>query len=282
MIAPTAHSITESSAPSVSSGGNGRSVAARLRGVTVSYGGQPALQNVSLDVPVGEIVAVVGPNGAGKTTFLKALLGLVPLDSGSIEVFGRPIDEVRSGVAYVPQTETVDWDFPITAGEVVVMGRYPHMGLWRRPGRADVEAVQGALETVQMRSLARRHIRQLSGGQQQRIFIARALAQGADLFLFDEPFAGVDAQTEHALFELMGRLSREGKTLLIVNHDLSILDRFHSVLLLNRSVVACGPTAEVATPENLRRTYGGRLQFVERAEQALREGPSDVSARPRR
>lgn len=251
-------------------------LALEVRGLTVSYGNKPVLRYVNLDVPRGQVLAVVGPNGAGKSTLLKALLGLVPIDSGTIRVFGRPAAQARGMLAYVPQTETVDWDFPITAGEVVLMGRYGRLGLLGRPSRADWQIAQDCLRTVGMSELADRHIRDLSGGQQQRVFLARALAQQAPIMLLDEPLAGVDARTEETLFELMGGLAAQGKTLVVVNHNLQVLDRFDCVLLLNQVVIACGPPAQVITEANLRATYGGRISYLDEAERELHEGPPDV------
>jgi manganese/zinc/iron transport system ATP- binding protein len=240
--------------------------------LTVSYQHKPVLRRVNVEVKVGELIAVVGPNGAGKSTFLKAVLGLVPLDAGQIRVLGQPIERSRRRVAYVPQTDGADWDFPVSVREVVLMGRYGRLGLLGRPSRRDGELVEGALRTVGMAEYAERHIRQLSGGQQQRVFLARALAQEAEVLLLDEPFAGVDARTEEAIFELMGRFSRAGKTLVVVNHNLQVADRFGRILLLNQVVVAYGRPGEVMTVDNLRRAYGGRISFLEEAERQLEEG----------
>jgi manganese/zinc/iron transport system ATP- binding protein len=253
-----------------------RETALEVHGLTVSYHETPVLRNVTLAIPTGQLVAVVGPNGAGKSTLLKAILGLIPRDVGEVRVFGKPIRENPLTVAYVPQTESVDWDFPVTAREVVMMGRYGRLGYLGRPGRRDREIVAECLCTVSMQDFADRHIRQLSGGQQQRIFLARALAQEARILLLDEPLAGVDAQTEATLFELMSRFSAEGKTLVVVNHDLEVLDRFHAVLFLNQSVIAYGPVPEVVTKRNLRRTYGGRMRFLDEAERQLKEVSSDA------
>jgi len=242
-----------------------------VRGLTVSYGGRPVLRSVSLDVPPRQLVAIVGPNGAGKSTLLRAILGLIPSDGGTVLIFGRPIDEARGRIAYVPQTEAVDWDFPVTVFDVVLMGRYARLGWFGRPKTADRQAAAEALRKVGMDGFRDRHIRHLSGGQQQRVFIARALCQQADLLLLDEPFAGVDAATERTIFELMDSLCSSGKTLLVVTHDLGALDRFHSVLMLNQQVVAYGRTRDVLTDENIRRTYGGRLTLLERAEAVLQQ-----------
>lgn len=250
--------------------------ALEIAGLTVSYRNKPVLRYLDLELPQGRTVAVVGPNGAGKSTLLKAILGLIPIDAGAIRVLGQPIQAARRQVAYVPQTESVDWDFPVTVREVILMGRYGQLGLFGRPTRADHAIVAHCLETVRMGEFADRHIRQLSGGQQQRVFLARALAQQASILLLDEPFAGVDARTEAAIFELMGQFSRAGKTLLVVNHNLQVLERFDSVILLNQKIVAYGPVAEVVNEANLRKTYGGRISFLDEAEQQLREGPSDV------
>lgn len=243
----------------------------RVRNLTIAYDGRPVLRSVSFDVESGRLIGIVGPNGAGKSTLLRAVLGLIPLDAGTVEVFGEPIRRCRQRIAYVPQTEAVDWDFPVTVYDVVLMGRYGRMGWFGRPGRGDREAALDALELVGMSEFRDRHIRRLSGGQQQRVFLARALCQRADILLLDEPFAGVDAATERAIFDLIDRLTEQGRTLLVVNHDLSVLDRFDGVMLLNRRVVAYGPTKQAVTEENLRRTYGGRLSLLEQADAALEE-----------
>ena len=247
-----------------------------VTGLTVSYHDEPVVRDVSVQIAPRQLVAIIGPNGAGKSTLLKAVLGLVHMDGGTIRVFGVPIAEARQRVAYVPQTETVDWDFPITAGEVVMMGRSPALGLFRRPGGADHRIVAECLDMVGMSAYANRHIRQLSGGQQQRIFIARALAQQADVLLLDEPFVGVDAKTEATIFRLMDDLTERGKTLIVVIHDLETLQKFDSVLMMNRSLIAYGPVETTVNDTNLRRTYGGRLTLLERAEQELHRGPADV------
>lgn len=240
----------------------------------VAYEGRPVLRSVTFAVPRGKLVGIIGPNGAGKSTLLKAILGLIRLDSGSVSIFGQPLDKARNRVAYVPQTEAVDWDFPVTAMDVVLMGSYAGLGLFGRPGAKQRAQAAEALEEVGMTRYAKRHIRQLSGGQQQRVFLARALCQQADILLLDEPFAGVDAATEKAIFGLMDRLTEEGRTLLVVNHDLSVLDRFDLVMLLNQQIMAYGPTEQVATDDNLRLTYGGRLSLLDRADDTLKNvGP---------
>lgn len=239
--------------------------------LTVAYDARPVLRSVSFALEPGQMLGIVGPNGAGKSTLLKSLLGLIQPDFGRVEVFGRPVDDVRSRIAYVPQTEGVDWDFPITVREVVLMGRYGQKGWYGRPNRDDRARAHEALEKVGMVKFEDRHIRQLSGGQQRRVFLARALCQGAELLLLDEPFAGVDAATEKAIFALIDQMASEGKALLVVNHDLSILNRFDRVLLLNQRVIAFGPPDVVVTDENLRATYGGRLSLLDEADETLRQ-----------
>ncbi|MEM1108634.1 MAG: metal ABC transporter ATP-binding protein [Planctomycetota bacterium] len=243
----------------------------RATDVTVAYDARPVLRSVSFTLEPGQMLGIVGPNGAGKSTLLKSLLGLIDPDFGSVEVFGQDVEDVRTRIAYVPQTEGVDWDFPITVREVVLMGRYGQKGWFGRPNRGDHEHAHAALEKVGMSQFADRHIRQLSGGQQRRVFLARALCQGAELLLLDEPFAGVDAATEKAIFGLIDQMAAEGKALLVVNHDLSILDRFDRVLLLNQRVVAFGPPEEVVNEASLRATYGGRLSLLDEADETLRQ-----------
>ncbi|MBL8880536.1 MAG: metal ABC transporter ATP-binding protein [Phycisphaerales bacterium] len=253
--------------------GGGAEFALSVENVTVTYRNKPVLRHVSMNVGRGRMLAIVGPNGAGKSTLLKAILGLVEIDSGTVRVLDQPLAAMRQQVAYVPQTDTADWDFPISVREVVLMGRYGRLGWFGRPGPADQTAVTRALETVGMSDFADRHVRALSGGQQQRVFLARALAQEASVMLLDEPFAGVDARTETALFGLMDRFADEGKTLIVVNHNLQVLHRFDLVLLLNQRVIACGPPDEVVTAEKLQATYGGRMSFVDEAERQITEGP---------
>lgn len=231
-----------------------------LRGMTVSYGEKPALFSLDATFPAGRMSAIVGPNGAGKSTLLKAALGLIPRVSGEVRVFGRPVAAARDRIAYVPQRSSVDWDFPATAINVVMMGLYGRLGLWRRmTGRHRAEAL-ACLDRVGMADFAGRQIGQLSGGQQQRVFLARALAQKADLYLLDEPFAGVDAATERAIIDVLSDLRNEGRSVIAVHHDLStVADYFDHVLLLNMRRVAEGPVSEVYSARALSEAYGGRL-----------------------
>ncbi|MEL6413268.1 MAG: ABC transporter ATP-binding protein, partial [Bacteroidota bacterium] len=205
--------------------------------LTVAYQGKPVLWDVDLQLPPGNVIGIIGPNGAGKSTLLKAIMGLVPPESGTVKLFGQPLPAVRSQVSYVPQKESVDWDFPASVLDVVLMGRYGRLGLFRRPGKADYAKAWECLRQVGLEEVAQRQIAQLSGGQQQRVFLARALAQEAALYLMDEPFAGVDAATEKIIIALLKQMAQKGKTILVVHHDLhSALDYFDWSLLLNTRV----------------------------------------------
>lgn len=230
--------------------------------LTVAYREKPVLWDVDLHVPKGKLMAIVGPNGAGKTTLIKCILGLVQPAAGKIGVHGRPYVSQRRRVAYVPQRGSVDWDFPTSVLDVVMMGLYGTLGWIRRPGKQERERARHALFQTGIQDLANRQISQLSGGQQQRVFVARALVQDADVFLMDEPFQGVDAPTERALLEVLRSLRADGKTVLAVHHDLqTVSEYFDWVLLLNVRRIAGGPVDEVFTDTNLRLAYGGRVPF---------------------
>ncbi len=246
--------------------------AIEVRDLTVAYRDRPVLWDLDLDVPAGLLMAVVGPNGAGKTTLLKSILALVRPTAGQIRIFGKPYREQRRIVAYVPQRGSVDWDFPTRVLDVVMMGRYGQIGWVRRPGRKDRALGIQALEKVGMAAFASRQISQLSGGQQQRVFLARALVQEARIYFMDEPFQGVDATTERSIIGLLKTLREEGKTVVVVHHDLqTVAEYFDWVTLLNVRRVASGPVKEVFTEHNLRLAYGGRVAFLSRALQ--NEGP---------
>ncbi len=242
-----------------------------IHDLTVAYYRKPVLWEVELDVPEGRLVGVIGPNGAGKTTLIKAVMDLVPtVVSGRVRVFGAPYRRNRRRVGYVPQRESVDWDFPVSALDVVTMGRYGKIGWCLPVTRRHREAARAALDRVGIADLADRQISQLSGGQQQRTFLARALAQEADLYLMDEPFAAVDAATEKAIVRLLHDLRTAGKTALVVHHNLqTVREYFDYVILMNMRVVAHGPTAEVFNEDNLRKTYGGKLTLLSDAAEAL-------------
>jgi manganese/zinc/iron transport system ATP- binding protein len=234
-----------------------------VRDLTVAYREKPVLWDIDFSVPRGVLMAVVGPNGAGKTTLVKAILGLIKPAAGEVLIEGRPYEKQRNRVAYVPQRGSVDWDFPTSVLDVVTMGLYGKLGWIRRPRRQHKQLAIEALRKVDMEAFAPRQISQLSGGQQQRVFLARALVQEAEIYFMDEPFQGVDAVTERSIIDLLRELRSQGKTVVVVHHDLqTVPEYFDSVFLLNVRRIASGPVAEVFTEENLRTTYGGRIGFV--------------------
>lgn len=237
--------------------------AIQVSDLTVAYQAKPVLWDIDLDVPSGILMAIVGPNGAGKTTLIKSILGLIQPAAGQVLIYGKPYAEQRSLVAYVPQRGSVDWDFPTTVLDVVMMGRYGSLGWIRRSGRKEKEMAMEALEKVGMADFHGRQISQLSGGQQQRVFLARALVQDAQVYFMDEPFQGVDATTERAIVTLLKELRAAGKTVVAVHHDLqTVPEYFDWVTLLNVQRIASGPVAEAFTEQNLKRAYGGRIAFL--------------------
>jgi manganese/zinc/iron transport system ATP- binding protein len=243
-----------------------------IHDLTVSYHKKPVLWGIDIVVPRGKLVGIVGPNGAGKSTLIKAAMGLLPLNSGWVKIFGEPFKKNLKRVGYVPQRESVDWDFPVSVMDVVLMGRYGHLGLIKRPTKEDRDIARECLEKAKMLPYANRQISNLSGGQQQRVFLARALAQESDLYFMDEPFAGVDAATESAIVTLLQELKSKGKTLLVVHHDLpTARNYFDMLLLLNMRVVAFGPTEQVFTHELLQKTYGGRLTILSEVAEAVKQ-----------
>ena len=240
--------------------------------LTVAYHKKPVLWGIDLVVPKGKLIGIIGPNGAGKSTLIKAAMGLLPLSSGWVKVFGQPHTKNLGRVGYVPQRESVDWDFPVNVMDVVLMGRYGHLGLFKRPSKADREIARDCLDKVKMLPYANRQISNLSGGQQQRVFLARALAQESDLYFMDEPFVGVDAATEAAIVTLLHELKDKGKTLLVVHHDLpTAREYFDMLVMLNMRLVAFGPTAEVFNQELLQKTYGGKLTILSEVAEAVRQ-----------
>jgi manganese/zinc/iron transport system ATP- binding protein len=244
--------------------------AVAVHDLTVAYRTQPVLWDIGLELPPGQLIAIVGPNGAGKSTLLKAMLGLVAPITGWVKIFGKPYGQRRTWVGYVPQRESVDWDFPASALDVVLMGLYGRVGWLRRPRAHHREMARACLRKVGLEEFAHRQISQLSGGQQQRVFLARALAQEARLYLMDEPFAGVDATTERAILTLLQELRAEGRTVVAVHHDLqTVSEYFDHVVLLNMRLVAEGPIESTFTTENLQRTYGGRLTVLSNAAESL-------------
>ncbi len=238
------------------------SPALEIKDLSVAYHRKPVLTGISMRVMPGSMVGIIGPNGAGKSTFVKAVMGLLPVMNGSVKVFGESFADNLHRVGYVPQRESVDWDFPVDVLDVVLMGRYGKIGIGRRPSAGDREVAMACLEKVQMTPFASRQIGDLSGGQQQRVFLARALAQESDLYLMDEPFAGVDAATEAAIVGILSGLREAGKTILVVHHDLASAGRyFDHLMLLNERLIGYGPTQGLLTRGMLQMTYGGKLNL---------------------
>ncbi|MBL7997423.1 MAG: metal ABC transporter ATP-binding protein [Candidatus Kapabacteria bacterium] len=251
-----------------------------IHDLTVAYNRRPVLWDVDTTLPSASLIAIVGPNGAGKSTLLKSMMGLLPVASGYVEFWGEPLRSVRHRVGYMPQRESVDWDFPASVFDVVLMGRYGKLGLFKRPRAADRDAAMECIRSVGLEDFANRQISRLSGGQQQRVFLARALAQDADVYLMDEPFAGVDAATESTILSVLKQMRESGKTIVVVHHDLhAVAEHFDWTVLLNMHLVASGETASVMTAANLQKAYGGRLhlltevtQLVQQHERSIRKG----------
>lgn len=236
-----------------------------IHSLTAGYDQKPVLWNIDFTLPKGQISGIIGPNGSGKTTLLKCMMGLLPINGGYVKLFNQSLNKVRTRVAYVPQRESVDWDFPANVMDITLMGRYRNANLFRRLNKNDKEQAINALKKVGMLEFAERQISQLSGGQQQRVFIARALAQGADLFIMDEPFAGVDAASENAILDLFADMKKQGKTVVVVHHDLQTAKQYFDwMVLLNTRLVASGPTPDVFNDKLLQETYGGKLNILAR------------------
>ncbi|MFK7767515.1 MAG: metal ABC transporter ATP-binding protein [Mariniblastus sp.] len=251
------------------------SEAIEVRNLTVSYGPVPALLDITVNIPNGKLVGVIGPNGSGKSTFIKSILGFIKPDVGSVKLFGKEASQAKGRVAYVPQRGAVDWDFPITVREVAAMGRYGKRRWWQALGRKDYKLADEALEKVRMSEFSRRQIGQLSGGQQQRVFMARALAQDADVLLLDEPFAGVDAATERAILDVLKETKEQGKTVVVVHHDLgTAAEYFDLLVLLKQRLFAFGPPQQVLDPTLLCDVYEGNLKvFAELQTRTTQTGP---------
>lgn len=242
------------------------SLAVQVHQLSVNYDKTPVLWDITLEIASGKIVGIIGPNGAGKSTFIKTALGLLQPISGKIEFFGQPLKNVRRRIAYVPQRETVDWDFPITVQDLVLMGRYGNLGIFQWPRQADYKATEHYLNIVGMAGYANRQISQLSGGQQQRVFIARALVQEADVYFMDEPFAGIDMATETMIMNILRQLKEKGKTVFVVHHDLNTVENYFDwLIMLNMRLVACGAVTEVFNPETLHATYGKSYAIFDEA-----------------
>ncbi len=236
----------------------------------VGYGRKMVLWGVDLKLPKGALIGIIGPNGAGKSTLLKAIMGLIPLSGGYVHLFNKSLNRVRSRVSYVPQKSSVDWNFPTSVLDVVLMGRYRKIGFFKNPKKNDINKAMLALEKLEIQDLANRQISQLSGGQQQRTFLARALVQEADIYFMDEPFAGVDATTEKTIIKLLKNLKSQGKTVVMVHHDLqSVKDYFDWITMLNMRLIANGPIQDVFTEKYLNKTYGGKLNVLSRMSDLL-------------
>ncbi|MCS7005181.1 MAG: ABC transporter ATP-binding protein [Cytophagales bacterium] len=234
-----------------------------VQDLSVSYQRKPVLWNINLKVPTGKLVGILGPNGAGKSTLIKAIMGLIPIQSGQILILEKPLSQVRQQISYVPQRESVDWDFPASVFDVVLMGRYGKLGLLQRPRTSDKEIALDAIRLVGLENYKDRQISQLSGGQQQRVFLARALAQKADIYFMDEPFAGVDIATEQAIIAILRRMRDDGKTIFVVHHDLQTAPNYFDwLILLNMHLVASGATHSTFTSKNLEETYGSKLTIL--------------------
>ncbi|MCP3659207.1 MAG: metal ABC transporter ATP-binding protein [Bacteroidetes bacterium] len=234
-----------------------------IHDMTVSYNRKPVLWGVDISLPKNQIISIVGPNGAGKSTLLKSIMGLIEIDSGYIKIFDKSLNEIRHKVSYVPQRESVDWDFPASVYDIVMMGRYQYMGLFRRASKKDKEIVLDSMEKLSIASLKNRQISQLSGGQQQRVFLARALAQQADIYFMDEPFSAIDISTENAIIELFKEMVKLNKTIIVVHHDIySVKNYFDWTVMLNMRIIASGPTNQVLNAENFKETYGSHLNIL--------------------
>lgn len=234
-----------------------------IKGLSVSYDRKTVLSNIYLDIQPGQLYGVLGPNGAGKSTLFKSILGLIDINSGRIEINGKTIKEQRKQMVYIPQRGEVDWQFPATVMDVVLMGRYPFKKIFQRLNAEDRKIATDSLEMMGISQFKDRQIGELSGGQQQRVFLARAICQQADIFLFDEPFVGVDITTEQKIIQILQKLAADGKTLLVVHHDLStVRDYFDQVILLNQRLVVVGDTKTTFTEENISKAYGGQLPIL--------------------
>ncbi len=241
-------------------------IALHVSQLSVNYDKTPILWDISLKVPAGKLVSIIGPNGAGKSTFIKAVLGLIKPLSGKIAFFDRPLKEKRAKIGYVPQRETVDWDFPITVRDVVLMGCYGKLGLFHWPKKKELMAVEHYLEIVGMQAYAKRQINELSGGQQQRVFLARALLQEADIYFMDEPFAGIDLASERVMINLLRKLQEEGKTIFVVHHDLNTIETYFDwAIMLNMRLIACGPLSSSFNADTLHATFGKSYALFDHA-----------------
>ncbi|MFD2208362.1 metal ABC transporter ATP-binding protein [Virgibacillus halophilus] len=235
-----------------------------VNNLSVSYTGKTVIRNISFSFETGKLVGIIGPNGAGKSTLMKAMLGLIPADSGNISVLGKNIKQMRRKIAYVPQRSMLDWDFPISVRDTVLLGTYPSLKLFKRPGKNEKELAESCLEQVGMADYGKQQIGELSGGQQQRIFLARALAQRAEIFFLDEPFVGIDVSSEETIIRILKKLRDEEKTVFVVHHDLAkVKDYFDELVLINQDLIGAGAVQEVFRPEQMTKAYRGNFSFLE-------------------
>lgn len=236
--------------------------AVQVSGVSVSYYGNQVVRDISFSFDTGKLIGIVGPNGAGKSTLMKAVLGLIPRDGGTVTFSGQPIKNIRKNIAYVPQRSNIDWDFPILVRDTVLLGTYPNLGLFKRPSKKDKELAARCLEKVGLADFADRQIAELSGGQQQRVFLARALAQEADFFFLDEPFVGIDVASEQVIIKILKDLRDEGKTIFVVHHDLSKVETyFDDLILINKELYGAGSVDKVFQQENMEKCYKMNMNF---------------------
>lgn len=246
--------------------------ALEVHDLTVSYDRKPVLWDIDLNLPQGKLIGIIGPNGAGKSTLLKTIMGLITPDSGYVKILDQSLGQARKKISYVPQKDSVDWNFPASVLDVVVMGRYAQLGLFQRPTQKDKNYALDCLQQVGIEALAHRQIAQLSGGQQQRVFLARALAQEASIYFMDEPFAGVDAATEKTIIDILQTMTKAGKTVLVVHHDLQSASRYFDwIVLLNMRIVAAGPTSSTFTSALIQETYGSKLTLLSQVSHLLQE-----------
>lgn len=231
--------------------------------LSVSYHGNEVLRDISFSIDTGKLIGIIGPNGAGKSTMIKAMLGLIPKDRGGIEVYGKPISEMRKKIAYVPQRSNIDWDFPIIVKDTVLLGTYPKLGLFHRPKKKDKEWAMECLGKVGMDKYSNNQIGELSGGQQQRVFLARSLAQKAECFFLDEPFVGIDAASEEVIINILKKLRDEGKTVVVVHHDLTKVETyFDELILINKKLIGAGPVDHIFRPELMQMAYQAPLSML--------------------
>lgn len=235
-----------------------------VKNLSVSYSGKKAVQDISFSLDSGKLIGIIGPNGAGKSTLIKGMLGLVPTDSGEVKLLGKALDEMREEIAYIPQRADIDWDFPILVKDTVLLGTYPKLGLFKRPKEKEKQIAMESLAKVGMEDFADKQIGELSGGQQQRVFVARSLAQKADIFFLDEPFVGVDIKSEKIIIDILKDLTSHGKTIFVIHHDLTKIEEyFDEIILLNKKLFGAGPVKEVITPKLMGETFDTPLDVIE-------------------